>query len=497
MFRLSSTAVRATLFLLAIAGIMALPSYAQDYCNTGGWPGLSTPLKQKKVPNVTIPGTNHIKGYLEKLPDDYDANPTKKYPLLVFIHGINEYGTGTSAELCKLISQWWWCPPTLVEYTNALKFPDAVTDQNGTTHKFILISPQLLDWGVGADPNAVMNPLLDYLIANYRVDPSRVYLTGMSAGANFIQSYAGYSEANARRVAAIAPVSVCGYLTATEAQNIAKANLPTWFFQCINDNGPCAPGDKAQLNAALINSQSPAPAIAANQTTFPVPEQACNATNPHDVWGYVYNKAFKQTVNGRNVSSYEWLVQYSRAALLPVVLEDYTVSLRDGKVKVRWTTSAESNNARFNIERSGDGKKFTEIATIPASGHSTGKTYEWVDDRPLPNLNYYRLTQTDLDGRKEHFAIKKIINRSLSDRTIIVAPNPFTSDLTAYINVPHTQQVTVSVTDMSGRVLKTVQGKYAEGAAEISMNTTDLPKGLYLLKVKGEDFAQTQKIVKQ
>jgi hypothetical protein len=50
---------------------------------------------------------------------------------------------------------------------------------------------------------------------------------------------------------------------------------------------------------------------------------------------------------------------------------------------------------------------------------------------------------------------------------------------------------------MSGRVLKAVNGKYAEGAAEVNINTIDLPKGIYFLKIKGESFTQTQKIIKQ
>lgn len=493
MFWLSRAAIRSTLFLFALTIITINIARAQDFCaNTVGWPGN---LKQKKVPNVTIPGTTHIRGYLENLPADYNANPTKKYPLLVFIHGINEDGDGSLQSLCKLVSsQWWWTPSVLPEWPDGPQFPSSVTDQNGQAHKFIVITPQILEWDLNPNASSVLNALFDYLITHYRVDPSRVYLTGLSMGANFIQGYASASEANAKRLAAIAPVAPCALLSSSGANIIARTNLPYWTFQCINDI-ECS-GSNAMNNVNLINSQSPATTVPAKHTTFPVPGQACNSYN-HDVWGYAYDHRFRQTINGRSVNSYEWMVQYNRSALLPVALENYTVTLRDGKVKVRWTTSAENNNARFNIERSPDGKKFTEIATIPATGNTTGKTYEWIDENPLANLSYYRLTQTDLDGHKELFQIKKVMNRSTLDRTVIIAPNPFTTELTAFVNVAQTQQVTIVVTDLSGRVLKTVNGKYAPGAAEININTTNLPKGTYLLKVQGENFTQTQKIVKQ
>ena len=495
MFRLSRAATRSSLLLFSFSLLLITSSsvQAQDYCSdANNWPGLSTPLKQKKVANITIPGTSSIHGYLERLPDDYNSNPTKKYPLLVFMHGVNENGSGSSADLCKLIGLWWWTPSTLSEWTTGPALPASVTDQNGQIHKFIVVSPQLVSWGANA--NETLNALFDYLETHYRVDPSRVYLTGLSAGANFIQSYVSASEANAKRIAAIAPVAPCDQLSTAGANIIARTNLPYWTFQCITDN-MCA-GTTASTNANRINSQIPATTVPAKHTTFPVPEQACNSF-AHDVWGYAYNHNFRQTVNGRSVNTYEWMVQYSRSELLPVALENYTVTLRDGKVKVRWTTSAENNNARFNIERSADGKKFTEIAAIPATGNTTGKTYEWVDENPLANLSYYRLTQTDLDGHKELFQIKKVMNRSIVDRAVIVAPNPFTTELTAYINVTQTQQVTLTITDISGRILKTAAGKYAPGAAEVNINTTSLPKGTYLLKVTGENFTQTQKIVKQ
>ncbi len=482
-------------FVLSLFLLYTHQTLAQDYCNSPRWPGDGVPLKQKKVTNVNIPGTNDIHGYLEKLPDDYSANPGKKYPLLVFIHGINEDGSGNAADLCKLLAEWWWCPSTLGERVTNPIFPASVSDQNAQQHKFILISPQIVEWDNFPNASTTLNALFDYLIAKYRVDVSRIYLTGMSAGANFVQTYAGSSLVNARRIAGLIPVAPCNTLSAAQANIIARANLPFWSFQCINDN--MCPGATAMTNANLINSQSPATTVPAKHTTFPVPGQDCNSGLAHDVWGYAYNPAFKQVVNGRTVNSYEWMVQYNRSSLLPVALEDYTVALKGAKVQVRWTTSAESNNARFNIERSADGKNFTEVAAIPATGNSTGKAYEWTDERPLTNLSYYRLTQTDLDGRKEIFSMKKIMNRVAGDRSIIVAPNPFVNELTAFVNVPHIQHVNITVTDISGRVLKTLNGKYAEGAAEINIKTTDLPNGIYFLKIKGENFAQTQKIVKQ
>jgi len=485
MFRLSRAVSYSPIVLFVLfCTVCNIHALAQDSCP---WPGI---MKQKKVTNVTVPGTDMIHSYLERLPDDYNST-TKKYPLIIAFHGVAESVAMKGDDLCALLGEWFWIPSSLAERTSSPMFPSSVTT-NGQTYQFILISPQLTYFG---DANACVNSFITYLSSRYRVDISRVYLTGISAGANLIDSYVSTSLANAKRVAAIAPVSPCDGLSTQGAKNIANAGLPVWSVQCSSDN--MCPGGTAASIANSINSQNPVTSARATATTLPVPNWPCNVGLAHDAWGTAYHPDFRQTINGKSVNLYEWMLQSSRTALLPVVLESYTVQLLDDNVHVKWTTSAEKNNAKFTIERSTDGVKFTEVANIPATNNTTGKSYEWIDSRPLPNLSYYRLSQTDLDGRREYFQIRKIMNRSLQERTIIVAPNPFTTELTAFINVPRTQQITATVSDLSGRTIKTVYGKYAEGAAEININTTDLPKGLYLLKVKGEDFSQIQKIVKQ
>lgn len=489
MFRLKSSVSSSPMYLFVLSLFLFNAVNAQN----SGCPGTPFPtMKGQIVTGLHIPNAGSIGGYILDLPNDYATTGNKKYPLLIFIHGVGQVGDGSKQMICSLMvaNEWWWTPPVIYERTSQSVFPSSVTDPNGQTQKFIVISPQLSNFG---NASSTINGLIDYAKTQYRVDESKVYLTGISAGANYIVDYATSSMANAKRIAALLPVAACGIGLSTQAaKTIADAKLAFWSTQCIND-GQCG-GQTAANLANAINSQNPT--TAAYSTTFPVPNYPCDQ-NVHEIWGVTYNPNFKQTINGRTVNVYEWMVQYSRAVALPVKLENYTVQLKDEKVYVDWATSAENNNAKFTIERSADGVKFTEVASIPAVGNNGGKVYQWIDSRPLPNLSYYRLSQTDLDGRKEIFQVKKVMNRSLQDRSIIIAPNPFTTELTAFINVPQTQQVTVSVADLSGRIMKTVYGKYAQGAAEITFNTRDLPKGMYILKVKGDTFTQTQKIVKQ
>lgn len=480
-----SQSVSSKCYRLALCAIvlclMSASLLAQDGCPDRTFPV----MKQKKV-TVSIPGTDMIKGYLEALPETYNASPGKRFPLMIFFHGANEGGDGSAEKLCLLVNQWWWAPPSLIELN---RFPHWTTDKSGQPTQFILISAQLAYFG---DPSKAINPLIDYLQQRYRVDASRIYLTGLSAGANFIMSYAGANEANANRVAGIAPVSPCMSLNSQQAAVIARANLAFYSVQCSTD-GACS-GYTAANNAALINQQNPT--LKAAATTLPVPNWACNSFT-HDAWGTAYDTTFKQNINGRNLNMYEWMLQNVRAGALPVVLKDYQIRLAQGKVVINWTTTYEHNNAAFIIERTGETLPFKEIGRVAGSNNATGSQYQWIDENPLPDLNQYRLVQVDQDGVKEYFGIKTILNHSQGSKATVIAPNPFKGDLTVYLQLPRTERVRIVITDVNGKRLHSIDQQLPAGTTPLEFKTAALSKGIYFLKIEGRSFTENRKMVKQ
>lgn len=470
-----------------------LPAYSQYSC--AGWVPevVWNPLKQRVLTNQSVPGTTLIKSWLEYLPDDYHSS-NKKYPVLIFIHGQFESvadGNGTSA--CRLLQgPYWGVPPTYIEQN---LFPYSVQNQNGETFKFIVISPRL---DYFADASNTMNSFIDHLLRTYRIDASRVYLTGLSAGAHYIIDFAGASVANARKVAGIAPLSTCGgTVNSSQARNISDANLHVYSAGCGAD--PCGGvTQQAQRVANSVNSVAPEKNLA---IAISLPTNGWNCTpDLHVSWQYIYETNFRHNIYGRNINLYEWMIQFTSTATgpLPVALEDFTVQLKDGKVYIRWSTSAEENSDHFTVERAGNNQQFATLGTVPSAGNSGSvKRYEWVDENPLSNINYYRLSQTDRDGKKQIFPVAKILNRQKWERFAIVSPNPFKEDLTVYINVDKTQRVSFTLADMSGRMVRNRSGNYSEGTAEVKLDAAKLPRGIYFLKVEGEYFSEVQRVVKQ
>jgi hypothetical protein len=107
------------------------------------------------------------------LPTTY-ANTTRSYPLIIFLHGAGETGT-TVATLSKLTGMSTALPGRIANGWNAV----AVNPKTGVQDSFIVVSPQAPSWSYNY---AQLKYILPAILNNYRVDRSRIYLTGLSAG---------------------------------------------------------------------------------------------------------------------------------------------------------------------------------------------------------------------------------------------------------------------------------------------------------------------------
>lgn len=200
--------------------------------------------------------------YLLYLPPDYGKDQSKKFPLIMFLHGSGERGS----DVNKVKTHG---PPKLIE-----------KDADSPVKQFIVVSPQCPQSQRGW--NAFdLNALLDDVLAKYNVDQDRVYLTGLSMGGFGTWEWA---TRNPERFAAIAPM--CGGGNTALARRIAK--MPIWVFH----------GD-ADPTVNVKNSDSMVEALKAagndiKYTRYP--------GVGHDCWTQSYN----------NKELFEWFLQHKR-----------------------------------------------------------------------------------------------------------------------------------------------------------------------------------------
>ncbi len=238
--------------------------------------------------------------YLLYLPDGYRQEGGQRWPLIVFLHGAGE--RGDDMELVKIHG-----PPKFVEA--------------GKKRPFIVASPQLA-LGEWWSPDMVAW-LTKELISTLRVDPERVYLTGLSMGGyGTWETAAKYPEL----YAAIAPI--CGRGDPASAWKLR--HIPTWIFHGAKD--PVVPKKHSDdMNRALKKYGN------VKYTVYPEAD--------HDSWTETY----------LNEELYKWFLSHRRFSYVeapaPAKPERFIgryasrensaeVYLREGRLYIALETSA-------------------------------------------------------------------------------------------------------------------------------------------------------------
>ncbi|HAT10065.1 MAG TPA: hypothetical protein DCS97_05605, partial [Planctomycetes bacterium] len=202
------------LMLLSLGLAAAEPTVARN-----GWsnlPGVVEGTVTIRPADTTQP--KPPLGFLEYLPKGYDpADTSTTWPLLVFCAGIGEIGDGTDtvANDHQLYNKMTKHGPLYQVVAKKWDFPA------------IVIGPQQPGYWNNA---TVLKPVLEYLKANYRVDASRIYLSGLCDGAGGLINFAAQ---NPGYLAGILPVETSSAPAVGAAANIRY--LPMWMVHCYND----------------------------------------------------------------------------------------------------------------------------------------------------------------------------------------------------------------------------------------------------------------------
>jgi hypothetical protein len=113
-------------------------------------------------------------------------------------------------------------------------------------------------------------------------------------------------------------------------------------------------------------------------------------------------------------------------SLVPVNLLFFKVQSNQFGNRLTWQTSQEVNNDHFDIEHSQDGVHFISIGSVPGAGNSAvTKSYSYTHAQAVPGEHFYRLVQTDYDGRKTWSEIAYVLQPHPAKK-LMIGPNPVT-----------------------------------------------------------------------
>lgn len=220
-------------------------------------------------------------GYYIALPNSYDS--VKRFPLLVFLHGLGQRGDGNS-QLNYLLFD------GVGKVINDDRMP-LFFKVKGEEFSFIVLSPQYQKQPTEEE----VIQLLDSVVKKYKVRTNRIYISGLSLGGRIATLVAAKYP---KRFAAMVPIA--GVATnsgmGARAKSIAEADLPFWELHNLDD--PMADVNDARRFVDSLNNY--VPRVPPKLTVFD--------KYGHDAWTTALDTAYRE--DGKNI--YEWMLQYYR-----------------------------------------------------------------------------------------------------------------------------------------------------------------------------------------
>lgn len=173
---------------------------------------------------------------------------------------------------------------------------------------------------------------------------------------------------------------------------------------------------------------------------------------------------------------------------LPVSLMNFDAIADGERALLKWSTSSEINSGRFQVQHSLDGQSWSLIGEVVAAGNSNFiSNYEFTHQSPAPGNNYYRLTEVDLNGRRQVSPVRKVW---IGEQNLVrISPNPTRNIITVDLKYP----AILMVLNASGQVMGS--WRLSTGANPVQLDK--YPAGIYHLVVDTNGQKKSYRIVKQ
>ena len=184
---------------------------------------------------------------------------------------------------------------------------------------------------------------------------------------------------------------------------------------------------------------------------------------------------------------------------LPVIFSGFFTEKATHGLDIVWSTTYESNNDHFEIERSHDGINFEKVAEVKGQGNSNSLiTYLYNDiDVNQTLVVYYRIKQVDYDGKFEYSSVI-VLNGAEGNSSIEIYPNPLEEGTVLYAKFGDNDEgiAKVSLFDLSGKIINSymVEDIQPNGVYAIEDKDLLLVEGSYILQIKTLQNVYNQKL---
>lgn len=182
---------------------------------------------------------------------------------------------------------------------------------------------------------------------------------------------------------------------------------------------------------------------------------------------------------------------------LPIELLSFRGERNGSENWLNWTTASEINNDFFTIEKSKDQLEWEVLGVMKGAGSSQEiLNYSMADREPYASVTYYRLRQTDFDGKDKLSYTITIVSTVEADGLFTeLYPNPTNGNF--YFNYAGKNlnaPIEVTLYNSSGKLIKAHSFEEFSKYQSLSIETTDIANGVYKVVIQQGDKAEVRKL---
>ncbi len=200
-------------------------------------------------------------------------------------------------------------------------------------------------------------------------------------------------------------------------------------------------------------------------------------------------------------SGFQGLIyKYIDTTYTPVEISSFTAKTDDESVKLNWTTSTETNNKGFEVERFDEALKteWEKIGYVEGYGTTTEpNSYSFTDENVTTGTYKYRLKQIDFNGNYKYSQTTEV-NLTAPEKFLLEQnyPNPFNPETTIKYSIPVREKVELTVFDVLGREVQNLVNEIKDaGNYEVSFDAEKFVSGVYIYRLKSGNYIKAFKMI--
>ncbi|MDO9001180.1 MAG: T9SS type A sorting domain-containing protein [Bacteroidota bacterium] len=213
----------------------------------------------------------------------------------------------------------------------------------------------------------------------------------------------------------------------------------------------------------------------------------CTSGSGGTVTATINNLSPNQTVligiDGNAGANCSYSISATNTIPLDIQLLSFEATKNKGYIAINWYTIREVNNNYFTIEKSKDASVFETVSVVSGAGNSSKNVdYLYNDNKPFDGISYYRIKQTDYDGRSKYSQMRAIEYKNETKLNFDIIPNPSNSaGYNLRFESALEEQYLVEVTDLAGKIIYSIVVNVNNSKNNIS---SSLHAGMYMLNIR-------------